>query len=286
MGKIFCPFLYWCSSCLFNWSRRFIWYLLVVFSSGFLFRCCLLFRRRLLFALACLRFLFGHEDKRFFERHVFWDGRFRQGGVGAGVLDVGAVFAFADLHGLAAIRVLAKLLQDFAGALFGAGDLFGKNRDRAIEADVEQLFRVFQVRIGAVMQDEGTEAAETGGDLLAGFRVDADFAREREQAQRHVEIDVGRRGLGGQAAALRLVVRFERCALYVRPEASAFQRDLGARLRIGAENAVALGLFAFGADGELARELAIRVVRAADEGAEAADFKREAPVVAGGGLSP
>ncbi len=52
------------------------------------------------------------------------------------------------------------------------------------------------------MQDERPEAAEVGDDRLAGFRMDAHFARQRQEAQRRLEVDgVGIGALGDRGAA-------------------------------------------------------------------------------------
>ena len=60
------------------------------------------------------------------------------------------------------------------------GDLLRDQRHRAIEADVEHLIAGFQARIGLFVTHERAEAADAGGDRLAGFRMFSDFARQRQ----------------------------------------------------------------------------------------------------------
>src|SRR5690606_25814388 len=127
----------------------------------------------------------------------------------------------------------------------------------------------------------------------AGLRVAADFPRQRQQRQRPVEVDIGRRQAARQRNALRLLLcrlaaavvgRFAElnvCA--VRPLADG---DRQARCRIGAQLARA-GQLRFGLsvlavlEREPAGVAALRVVRAADEGAELAELEAQPPGLAG-----
>ena len=67
------------------------------------------------------------------------------------------------------------------------------------------------------------EAADAGLDRFAVFRMPADFARQRQQLHRKLELHVVRRGAFRNAGTLRLlaflvVLRFTQ--LDIRPEAS------------------------------------------------------------------
>src|SRR5205807_2028414 len=68
-----------------------------------------------------------------------------------------------------------------AAAARPLGDLFSNQRHRAIEADVEHLIAGLQARIGLFVAHERAEAADAGGDRLAGLRMFSDFARQRQQ---------------------------------------------------------------------------------------------------------
>ena len=68
-----------------------------------------------------------------------------------------------------------------AAAARSLGDLFRDQRHRAIEAAVEYLVTGFQARIGLFVTHERAEAADAGGDRLAGLRMFSDFARQRQQ---------------------------------------------------------------------------------------------------------
>src|ERR1700732_5069141 len=125
------------------------------------------------------------------------------------------------------------------------------------------------------MPHEGSEAAESRGDRLAGLRMPADFARQRQQLQRHLEFDVGRRDVLRNAGALRLLafgVIFLFAELDVWPEPSGLHDDLAIGLRSLAQDSIG-GCFAVG--GERTGVAALRVIGAADKGAEFAGLEVE-----------
>ena len=76
------------------------------------------------------------------------------------------------------------------------------------------------------MQDERAVAADAGDDRLAGFRMLADVARQRQQRQRLLEIDASpaSQPLGRLA---RLAFLASLAELHVGAEAAGAQRDLG-----------------------------------------------------------
>src|SRR5581483_711512 len=120
--------------------------------------------------------------------------------------DIGAVAAVLQCNGTKA-RMIAKRLAGIsaeapARTLCG---LLGNQRHGAVESDIEDLVARFQARIGLVMADEWPEAADAGGDRLAGLRMLADLARQRQQLQRKLQLDIGGRRALGNAGAPRLL---------------------------------------------------------------------------------
>ena len=59
--------------------------------------------------------------------------------------------------------------------------LLGDQRHGPVEADGEDLIAGFETGIGLLMLDERSEASEAGRDRLAGLRMLADLARQRQQ---------------------------------------------------------------------------------------------------------
>src|SRR6185503_11060570 len=157
------------------------------------------------------------------------------------------------------------------------GFLLGNQRDGAVEADLEHVFRRIQRGIDAGMGDVGPEAAEVRGDRLVIFRMQADFTRQREQLDRHGEVHLALVGALGDAAALRL---FAFTQLHIGAEAAGAQADLFFRTRINTQlDGAGIAFARLGAD--LAGELAVRIVGAADKGAKAAQLQVQAAIFAG-----
>ena len=111
-----------------------------------------------------------------------------QAGVGLAVGHVRAEAAVLDDHRLARRRVGAQLPQRRRRSTL-SGTAFGLRVDlqRLVERDVEHLlFGRQRTRVGAALQ-VWPVAAVLRGDLLAGIRVDADDAGQRQQPQRVLE---------------------------------------------------------------------------------------------------
>ena len=141
--------------------------------------------------------------------------------------------------------MLAKILEcSRLGAGEAARFLLGENIHRTVDADGEHVLRRVEVRIGAVMQHEGSEAAEIRHDRLAGFGMDADFARQRQKLQRLFERDVlGLLALGDRGTLWLLA--FDRLAkLQIGAKAANTARDLLARLGINTQQD-AVGRYGF-----------------------------------------
>src|SRR5690606_10528496 len=113
----------------------------------------------------------------------------------------------------------------------------------------------------AVVRQIGPVAADAGRDRLAGFGMLADFARQAQQLERPVEIEIGQvlrdRGALGILAVAQL---------HVRSEAAGTARDRQAALRIGSDDAIVF-LAILRRLPELPSEIAFRIVRTSDEGA-------------------
>jgi hypothetical protein len=102
----------------------------------------------------------------------------------------------------------------------------------------------------------------------------ADFARQRQQLECHVEVDGAGVGPARHAGALGLFPVHRLAQLHIGAEASRAQRHFETALRVDAEHLGAGLLSAVGArHGERAGIAALRIVRAADEGAEFAELE-------------
>jgi hypothetical protein len=120
--------------------------------------------------------------------------------------------------------------------------LLGQNVDRSVDADGEDILGRLKIGIGAVVQDKWPKAAKIGDDRLAAFRMDADFAGQRQKPKSFFERDV----LGLLAFRDRGALRF-------------FSLNSFAELEIGAK--------ASGAAGNLRREQRLPLQRPATSAA-------------------
>ena len=69
--------------------------------------------------------------------------------------------------------------------------------DGTVSTDLEHVVVLAEIGVGAPVLNIGPVAAEIGEDRLAGFRVFGDLARQGQQPQSLVEIDVaGAESLG------------------------------------------------------------------------------------------
>src|SRR5262249_55224571 len=130
----------------------------------------------------------------------------RDRGVDAARGDVGAVTA--ALHGNGSERwMIADCLAGVSAeaAARALPGLLRNPRDRAIEADVEALVAGFKAGVGLLVLDERPEAAEACGDRLTGLGMLADLARQRQQFERELELDITGRGALRDAGAFRLL---------------------------------------------------------------------------------
>src|SRR5206468_7036797 len=122
--------------------------------------------------------------------------------------------------------------------------------------------------------------AETCGDRLTALRMLADLARQRQQFERDLKLDIAGRGALRDARALGLLafgVILGFAELDVGPEPAGLDPDVAAGFGILAKRTVGGGL---AVGGELTGVAAFRIVRAADEGAELAGLEIEPAVAA------
>src|SRR6185437_12674795 len=150
----------------------------------------------------------------------------------------------------------------------------GEQAHRSVEADHQNIvvlrqraefLAVFQVR---------TETADGGDDHFAVFGMRAEFTRQGKQSQRLVEIDIADRYGFGNRGAFRLLVGIAFAALNVEAVRAFLQRDRHFRFRIEAKLARARAFRAVGIlDAEGPGEFALRIIRAADESAEAPELQ-------------
>src|SRR6185437_270554 len=202
--------------------------------------------------------LFGSgvkQDDGFGQRDCFRSFVAGNGRVDAVVADIGAVATILDHYRAAFVGVFA---QDFPGigaeatAFLRIGFLFGNQRDRAIEADAQDLVAVLQVGVGLAVFDVSPEPSNAGEDRFAVIGRQADFARQRQQAERLFEVDVFGRNAFRNTGAFRFLdllllfalLRLRRlyllAELQIGPEAAAAQRHRKSALRIFAEHLLAL----------------------------------------------
>src|ERR1700728_2649179 len=130
---------------------------------------------------------------------------------------------------------------------------------------MEDVVAVFEISVGLTVLNVRSVAADTCFDRFAVFRAYANFARQRKQRDRALKLHV----LGGntfrQAGALRFFSIFAFAQLQVGSKPTAANGNVESSRRVFAE--LAVGTFA-GTAGEGGGVLAIRIVRAANEGAE------------------
>src|SRR5258708_38074186 len=113
-------------------------------------------------------------------------------GVDAAGRDIGAVAAALD-RDTAKSRMLAQRLAGIgaeAAAARAFQNLFGNQRDRPVEPDIEYLVAGLEAGIGFLGAHERTETAKTRRDRLARLRMPADFARQGPQVERQNKLDI------------------------------------------------------------------------------------------------
>ena len=197
------------------------------------------------------------------------------------MLDIGAEAALVQGDRLAGFRMRPDRLG-------GAALLGGQQIHRAIHADAQHILILGDVHIGRAALHIRPETANPGGDRLARFRIAADLARQRQQRQRALQLDIAGRDALGQGDTLGLLFLAHRLAKLDIIAVGAFahgDRQAGAgiapqfpRAAIGQ---AALGAVAIGRDCQRSRIAAFGIVRAADEAAIAAQLQAQPAGAAG-----
>src|SRR6185503_101704 len=142
------------------------------------------------------------------------------------------------------------------------------------ETDGEHIVAAIEIGVGLDVLDVGSEAPDTGKDRLAIFRMLSDLARQRQQAERALKIDIVGCETLRDAGALRLLAVDCFAELDVGAEAARTQGHFEAGRQILAEL-----LHAAVGRAVTVRELAgvatLRIIGAADEAAELAELERK-----------
>src|SRR5690348_2029585 len=221
----------------------------------------------------------------------------RQRRIDAVVTDISAVFAVEDFHRAAGRRMLAQNLDRFGRAAAEFARL-GQQADRAVEADRQHVVVRRQRLVDLAVPDIGAEAADAGDDHFTVLRMRADVARQRQELERLLEIDVrgrdtlrergafgffGRRRIGFLRAFSLLARRLRRgfAELDVWAVRPLFERDDQAGLWISAELTRLRGRTVFAVlEAQSARVTAFGIAGTADEGAEAPELEAKPALVA------
>ncbi|CAH0312433.1 hypothetical protein ROS9278_04991 [Roseomonas sp. CECT 9278] len=165
----------------------------------------------------------------------------------------------------------------------------GQQCQGAVHADAEHVVILVERLEHRARPNIRAEAAEAGGDLLAGLWVSADDARQRQQAERVVQRDrIGGHAIG-QAGALglgrlALGVRARVAELDVEAIGAALERDLLAgggvlaQFLLGRRSALAGARI----HAEGPRVAAFGIVRAPHEGSRPPEPQPQPPIAAGG----
>ena len=95
--------------------------------------------------------------------------------------------------------------------------------DRPVHADGQDVVAGLESDVLLVELDEGAVAVDPGHDRLPGLRVAADLARQLEQLERELEVDLVGQRAGRQRAALGLRAA---AALHVGAEPADLEPDL------------------------------------------------------------
>ena len=147
----------------------------------------------------------GEQLDRLLEAQLLGVVALAQARVVAPVPDVGPVAALVQRDRLAVLGVLADLAQLLGrGALPAAG--LGEQRHRAVHADRQHVV-VGAEADEAVVLDVGAVAVDAGLDRRAALGMAADLARQREQRERGLEVEIGGLEAGRQRGALEAVAR-------------------------------------------------------------------------------
>src|SRR5579875_890523 len=215
----------------------------------------------------------AQQRDRLRERQRLRLGRPRQRGDRAAMREVGPVAAAIDRDG-AAVRMFAQGLERLRSRTTPSR-LFGQQCHRPVEADRQHIIVSAQRAEGIAVLDIGAETADAGDDRPARIGVPAELARQREQAQRAIEVDLGGAHAARKGNPFRLVLACGDAELDIMAVGALFQHDREAACRVGTERPFGGGLLAV--ERERTGIPAVRIIRAADERPELAELEAEPP---------
>ena len=194
------------------------------------------------------------------------------------MLYIGAPAARFQDNGFPVVRVIAD------GDRRGLAGRIGEEFHRPVVADGQDIV-LLERHVGALVLDIGPEAADAGLDHFAGFRMGADIPRQRQQAERDVQVDGRRIHIPGQRCPFRLLFALGLAQLDIYAVRPAPHGDGQAGARIGAQF-LGSGIERGGAIAAVVDDKgpcmpAIGVVGAADEGAIAPHLQAQLTFFAG-----
>src|SRR6185312_5501638 len=195
--------------------------------------------------------------------------------------------AFVELDRRAVAGMRADRAQRLGGAAAARGLGLRQQRDRAVHADLQHALVGRDRLVFAAVPDVRTEPADAGQYGLAVLGVGPELARQRQDGERLLERELVRRHALQERGALGLVLALGFAELDVETVRAVTQRHLLAGRRVDAQHlrlveVGAGGRVLLGIDhGKLPRELALGIVRAADEGTEPAELQAQPAVAAG-----
>src|SRR6516164_3518779 len=153
---------------------------------------------------------------------------------------------------------------------------FGEQDDGPVHADGQHVIIGSERLEGRPMLDVRTEAADSRNDRLACLGMPPELARQGEQSQSSVEIDIGGFHRSRQGNPLRLERAIVRAELDIVPVRAFLESDRQATRRIVSEQRVCGRTpLAVSFERERPRVSAIRIIGAADESAEFAELDAE-----------
>ncbi len=194
--------------------------------------------------------------------------------------DVGAVAS-----PIKADRAAVGMSPDFANQLRAAtlcGRRFGQQHDCTVQPDRQHVIVRSERFEDRSVLDVRAEPADAGYDRLARFGMAAELARQSEQTQRGLQIDVGRLQGARQGHPLRLELAVALAELDIMAIGALLQCNRQSGPGVRAEGGFGRGGLGVALHRERPRKTAIRVIGAADEGTEFAELEAEPAGAANG----
>ena len=155
------------------------------------------------------------------------------------------------------------------------GDLFRDQSDCTIKSDRQNVVALLEAGVGLAVLNIRAKASNASEDRLAILWMFSDLARQRQQLERELQGDRARIGAFEQSGPLRFFAVLALAELDIRSEPARAQRHSEPGDWISPELLGAVLDRSVTVRGcQLPSVAALRVVRAADEGAEFSDLER------------